>query len=416
MLYSPYTKGDFMPTRILIVDDTELNLKMVSAILTKDGYEVITARNGFEALEVIKLTPPALAILDVMMPDMDGYTLCRRLRQTPATAKIPIIVLTALSGVEDKIKAFDSGADDFLAKPFEPQELRARIKVLLRRVSIQEPIQTNTVSGKVIAVFSLRGGVGVSMLASNLAASFSQIWGTPTALVDLAFVNGQSALLLDLPLRNTWADLGRSPANEMDIDLINSVMLRHDAGVHVLASPRRPEDAEVITAEHVQRAIELLRPHYHYIVLDLPHDFLPTTLIGLDMADQILLMLSPETASVRCAANALGTFEQLNYPSESTTLVLNWPFKGKGLPRAGIEGALKKELGVVIPYAGDVVVASIMYGKPSALQMPLDPLGAFLEDLAYLYSKEEHKKNPPENVGEGFKRVKERAQARLEKS
>ncbi len=405
-----------MSIRILVVDDTELNLKMVSAILVKDGYEVITAHNGLEALEAIKSTPPALAILDVMMPDMDGYTLCGRLRKNPTTAKIPIIILTALSGVEDKIKAFDSGADDFLAKPFEPQELRARIKVLLRRVSEQEPVQTNVVSGKVIAVFSLRGGVGVSMLASNLAASLSQIWGTPTALVDLAFVNGQSALLLDLPLRNTWADLGRSPANEMDLDLVNSVLLRHDAGVHVLASPRRPQDAEGITAEHIQRAIELLRSYYHYIVLDLPHDFLETTLAGLDTADQILLMLSPETASVRCAANALGTFEELKYPSDHTTLVLNWPFKGKGLPRAGIEAALKKEIGVVIPYAGEVVVASIMYGKPSALQMPLDPLGAFLEDLAYLYSKEEHKQSPPEHVGEGFKRVKERVQARLEKS
>jgi pilus assembly protein CpaE len=405
-----------MSTRILVVDDTELNLKMVGAILQKDGYEVVTARNGLEALEVIKTKPPALAILDVMMPDMDGYTLCERLRENSITGKIPIIILTALSGVEDKIKAFDSGADDFLAKPFEPQELRARVKVLLRRVSERESIQTNEVTGKVIAVFSLRGGVGVSMLSSNLAASLSQIWGTPTALVDLAFLNGQSALLLDLPLRNTWADLRRSPANEMDMDLLNSVLLRHDAGVHVLASPRRPEDAEGISGEYVQRAIELLRTHYHYIVLDLPHDFNETTLTGLDMADQILLMLTPETASVRCAANALGTFEQLKYPADHTTLVLNWPFKGKGLPRAGIEGALKKELGVVIPYAGDAVVASIMYGKPSALQTPLDPLGAFLEDLAYLYSKDEHKQNPPENAGEGLKRVKERAQARQEKS
>jgi pilus assembly protein CpaE len=400
-----------MPVRILVVDDTELNLKMVSTILLKDGYEVITARNGIEALSIIKTTPPALAILDVMMPDMDGYTLCERLRQIPSTAKIPIIILTALSGVEDKIKAFDSGADDFLAKPFEPQELRARIKVLLRRVSEQIPVRANVISGKVIAIFSLRGGVGVSMLSSNMAASFSQIWGTPTALVDLAFVNGQSALLLDLPLRNTWADLVHSPANEIDTDLLNSILLRHDAGVHVLASPRRPQDAEGITAEHVRRAIELLRSQYNYVVLDLPHDFSETTLVGLDMADQILLMLSPETASVRCAANALGTFEQLDYPPNRTTLVLNWTFKGKGLPRAGIEGALKKELGIVIPYAGEVVVASIMFGKPSALQAPLDPLGAFIEDLAYQFSKEEHKQHPPESVGEGYKRIKVRQQA-----
>jgi CheY-like chemotaxis protein len=105
-----------MSTRILVVDDTELNLKMVGAILQKDGYEVVTARNGLEALEVIKTKPPALAILDVMMPDMDGYTLCERLRENSITGKIPIIILTALSGVEDKIKAFDSGADDFSGK------------------------------------------------------------------------------------------------------------------------------------------------------------------------------------------------------------------------------------------------------------------------------------------------------------
>jgi pilus assembly protein CpaE len=403
-----------MSNRILVVDDTELNLKMVSAILGKDGYEIVTARNGIEALEVIKTSPPALAILDVMMPDMDGYTLCGHLRKIPSTAKIPIIILTALSGVEDKIKAFDSGADDFLAKPFEPQELRARIKVLLRRAADVVPAatQNTALTGKVIAVFSLRGGLGVSMLASNLAASFSQIWGSPSVLVDLAFLNGQSALLLDLPLRNTWADLGHSPAKEMDMDLINSVLLRHDSGVHVLASPRRPQDGEVITAEHVQRAIELLRTQYHYIILDLPHDFSETTLVGLDMADQILLMLAPETASVRCAANALETFDQLNYPPERTALILNWPFKGKGLPRAGIEGALKKQIDVVIPYAGEAVVASIMYGKPSALQKPLDPLGIFLEDLAYLYSKEEHKQNPPEQAGDGLKGVRERAAAR----
>ena len=288
-----------MSAKILVVDDTELNLKMVGAILLKDGYEVITARSGNEALELIKVSPPALAILDVMMPDMDGYTLCNRLRENSITAKIPIIILTALSGVEDKIKAFDSGADDFLAKPFEPQELRARVKVLLRRVSENKSVQTSEVSGKVIAVFSLRGGVGVSMLSSNLAVSLSQIWKTPTALVDLAFMNGQSALLLDLPLRNTWADLIRSPIKELDMDQINSVLLRHDAGVHVLASPRRPEDAEGITGEYVQRAIELLRTYYEYIILDLPHDFTETTLAGLDMADQILLCLLYTSPSPR---------------------------------------------------------------------------------------------------------------------
>jgi hypothetical protein len=86
------------------------------------------------------------------------------------------------------------------------------------------------------------------------------------------------------------------------------------------------------------------------------------------------------------------------------------------LPRAGIESALKKEIDVVIPYAGEAVVSSIMYGKPSALQMPIDPLGAFMEDLAYMYSMDDHKQNPPENTRDRVKKIKERAQARQWKS
>ncbi|MBI5842061.1 MAG: response regulator [Chloroflexi bacterium] len=405
-----------MPTRILVVDDNEMNLKLVSATLQTEGYQVTTARDGREALESIKKQPPALAILDVMMPDMDGYTLCRHFRREPSTATIPIIILTALNQVDDKIKAFDSGADDFMAKPFEPQELRARVKVLLRRASEHVPVEEQELKAKMIAVFSLRGGMGVSTLASNLAIGLSQIWGTPTTLVDMAFVSGQSALLLDLPLRNTWTDIGRSPADEIDPDLLNRVILRHSAGVNVLASPHRPEDAEVVTPEHVRQTLEMLRKQYSYIVLDLPHDFSETTLIGLDMADQILLMFAPEMASIRCAGNALGTFEQLEYPAEKISLVLNWPFKGKGLPRKEMETALKKEISVVIPHAGDSLVTAITLGKPPTLQTPLDPLGTFLEDLAYLYSRQDHKDNPPEQPGPGWKRVKDREKTHQAKS
>ncbi|MEW6405177.1 MAG: response regulator [Chloroflexota bacterium] len=405
-----------MSTRILVVDDNELNLTMVRGALQSEGYELYMARNGFEALQAVKNQPPALAILDVMMPDMDGFTLCQKIRQEPATASIPIIILTALSQVEDKIKAFDSGADDFMAKPFAPQELRARVKVLLRRTAEHAPVQEDGKIGEIIAVFSLRGGVGVSMLASNLAIGFAQIWGSPTALVDLAFLNGQSALMLDLPLRNTWADISLSPANELDNDLLDRVLLRHGAGVHVLASPRRPEDAETITAEHVRRTLEMLSKQYAYVVLDLPHDFSESTLVGLDVADQILLLLAPELASVRCAANALGTFDQLEYPAAKTSLILNWPFKGKGLPRKEMETALKKEVSVVIPHAGEEPITAIILGKPPTLQMPLTPLGAYLEDLAYFFSREDHKQLTPPKMTEAYKRVKEREKTRQTKA
>ena len=177
-----------MAAHILIVDDNELNLKLATAVLEKEGYQTSTALNGKEALERANKNPPDLAILDVMMPDMDGYELCQRMRDTPKLAAIPVIILTALSSVDDKLKAFDVGADDFLSKPFVPAELRARVKVLLRHLNARVEIEKDSPTYK-IAVFSLRGGIGVSTLATNLAVGLTQLWDDESVLMDLSLIS-----------------------------------------------------------------------------------------------------------------------------------------------------------------------------------------------------------------------------------
>lgn len=123
-----------MAAHILIVDDNELNLNLASRVLEKNGYRTSTSLSGAEALELTEAETPDLAILDVMMPEMDGYELCRRLRENPKLKQMPIIMLTALSSVDDRLQAFDVGADDFLSKPFVPAELLARVKVFLRHL------------------------------------------------------------------------------------------------------------------------------------------------------------------------------------------------------------------------------------------------------------------------------------------
>ncbi|RME87501.1 MAG: response regulator [Anaerolineae bacterium] len=402
-------------TTILVVDDSELNRKLVSAALQADGHEVHTAENAAQALEMAGRLRPSMAILDVMMPDMNGYELCRRLRQMTVTAHIPIMILTSLSELDEKLKAFEAGADDFLAKPFQPEELRARVKVLLRRATMAPSTAAVGQQGKALAIFSLRGGVGVSTLAVNLAVGLAQVWPFPVALVDLALVNGQSALMLDLPLRNTWSDLSHIPAEELDAEVIDRVLLRHDAGVHVLAAPRRPEEAELLGEAQVGRVLALLRERYQYLIFDLPHDFSETTLAALDAADQILLLLSPELAATRCASIALDAFEQVGYTAEKITLVLNWTFPGKGLPRQEIEKALGREIRIVIPYAAETLIPSLTLGKPPTLQAPNTPLAALFEDLAYFLSKKEHKQAPPDPQREGYRRVMQRAKARQQR-
>ena len=400
-----------MAAHILVVDDNELNLKLATRVLEKDGYQISTALNGVEALKLSSETPPDLALLDVMMPDMDGYELCTHMRENPKLKNMPIIMLTALSSVDDRLKAFDAGADDFLSKPFVPAELLARVKVFLRHLESRAEAQNESVSQK-IAVFSLRGGVGVSTLATNLAAGMTQLWGAESVLVDMAFFNGQSALMFDLPMRNTWGDLAEMPEDEIDADVLDQVLLRHNGGTRVLAAPRSAINADMISEEKVTRVLSLLEERYPYIVYDLPHDFSPTTLAALDTANKILLVLAPELASVRSAGLALSVFEELGYPEDKVELVLNWNFQSQGLPRGEIETALKRKLSIVVPYVPDAIVTAITMGKPPIISMPETPLGALLEDLAFRWSEAGQKKKRPKNPTEAWLRLAERMRKR----
>jgi DNA-binding response OmpR family regulator len=116
--------------RVLVVDDDPPSVKMISFLLREEGYDVVSADNGVTALELVDREPPDLVILDVMMPHLDGFEVCRRMRQK---VDVPIIFLSAKGETVDKVTGLQLGADDYLAKPFEPAELLARVKAVLRR-------------------------------------------------------------------------------------------------------------------------------------------------------------------------------------------------------------------------------------------------------------------------------------------
>jgi len=406
-----------MPPRILAVDDDEFNRRLVAAALSRLNYEVSTAENGQEGLRLAAELKPDLILLDVMMPDMDGYDVCKRLRSLPSSAHTPIMMLTALDGVNEKIKGFEVGADDYLSKPFEPVELQARVQALLRRAAIQAPVESAAGdNGKVLAVFSLRGGSGVSTLAANVAAGLASIWGQPTVLVDQVFSGGQCALMLNLPFSHTWSVLSRMQPDEIDPEVLEAILLTHESGVRVLAAPSRPEQAEALSAPKVTRVLELLRQQYPYVVLDLPHDFGDTAVAGLDLADEILLLTTPDLASVRAAVCALDTFQALDYPREKVRVGLNWVFQRHGLARKDIETAIKRPIDLVIPFAPEPLVTAINLGKPPVFHDPTSPLGSLFEDLAFYFSQAEQKKQRPEQPSEAWLRVVQRFKKRQKKS
>lgn len=120
-------------TKILVADDDIAINELIKVNLELQGYEVIQAFNGTEAFAVAKQELPALLVLDVMMPEVDGFTVAQRVRQCPETSDIPIIMLTAMSQLTDKVNGFNIGVDDYLTKPFEIDELLVRVRALLKR-------------------------------------------------------------------------------------------------------------------------------------------------------------------------------------------------------------------------------------------------------------------------------------------
>jgi DNA-binding response OmpR family regulator len=120
------------PRRILVVDDDPKTAASIRLYLEREGYETVVAHGGRRALELARSEPPDLLVLDLMLPEIDGFEICRALR---AESSVPIVMLTARTTEEDKLRGLDLGADDYIAKPFSPRELVARVRAVLRRAS-----------------------------------------------------------------------------------------------------------------------------------------------------------------------------------------------------------------------------------------------------------------------------------------
>lgn len=238
-------------TRVLYIDDETLNFPLVARTFEPLGFQLDFAENGTGGVAKAESQKPDVIITDVMMPDINGYEVTRMLRREAQFAATPILILTAQSGLQDKLRAFEAGADDYLTKPFESAELSARVTALLRRLDAARATlpEMSAEEGRFIAVHSLRGGTGCSTLAVNLGIGLAGIWPRSTVLLDLTMTAGQVALMLNKTLRRTWADIARHQAAELDLEMLNSIVGDHESGLHFIVAPTFPAEAETLGAE-----------------------------------------------------------------------------------------------------------------------------------------------------------------------
>jgi pilus assembly protein CpaE len=360
-------------TRILIADDDAIIRELVGLVLHQEGFQVLPAKTGEEALSLAMRRQPDLCILDVMMPGTDGYTVCRHLRTNESTRLMPILILTAQAEARDKLAGFEAGADDYLTKPFDPAELVLRVKALLARSQMSKiSANKNVRRGKIWTVFGAKGGVGKTMTAVNLAIALAREPNTSIALVDADFSFGDLSAHLNLAPSRTILDL-LPYLDELDEELLAKVMIRHESNVRVLLGPYRPQDAERVTPEALQHILQALIEYFDYVLVDCACSYDDRTLALLDNADLILMLLTPEIGPVKNASTFLELANELEISPSKIQLILNRANSEVGIAAAEIERALQKAIPMRLISGGRPVVMSVNRGVPMLLEQPQHP-------------------------------------------
>ncbi len=380
--------------RILIIDDDEGLRTMVQIMLKRSGHEVALAANGAAGLELAEKQPFDIFVLDVMMPDMNGYEVARRLRASPATQNTPIIVLTARAQPVDQKSAIIAGADAYFSKPVAIEALNAKIAELLitgstaaKGEAANAPTATaapassaaSPRTGRLIGIVGWRGGVGATTLAVNLAGALTSA-GRRVCLVDLSPTSSHAALMLRLRPKPSWANLPAVPT----LPAVGALLLKHKSGLHLLASPESAI-TEIIPADVFAKTFRLLRDVFSDVVVDCGPALDGATRAALAQANSIILPIAPEVTSVQTVNTTFSTLAHLQLPPDTWRIVLNHPSPNDPmLPSDRIEKAINRPIDATLPYEQAHVV-SLFQGTPLVFTQPNSPyvaaLGGLLQKL-----------------------------------
>jgi len=368
---------------ILVIDDDGHALRLIKFALTKAGHEVVTASRGEEGLQKAFQQPPDLAIVDLMMPQMDGYEVCRRLRQNERTADALILVFTARIQEIDRQSALKAGANEFLTKTATPDELVSKVESLLAR---RAPVPGAEVTlGRAITLFSLRGGAGVSSLAINLAVALARQPNQKVALLDLCFLSSSVPLMLNVRPNLSLAELLREDTT-ISLDSLEKHMVAHSSGVKVLPIVLSLARVAPIPAKTVGRVLAVLKSGFNYVIVDTLSSLDDMTLAALIHSNQIILILVPEVASIQAATATLQAFRSLGLSEEAVVPIINHTFAKGGLSLRTIQSALKRPIKTVIPHEPELLIQAINSGTPLVLSQPSSAMATAIQKLASVLS------------------------------
>lgn len=288
-----------MPEKILIVDDDIDTLRLVRLMLERQGFEVVEASNGRLALDIAQRETPDLILLDIMMPDLDGFEVTRQLRDDTHTGEIPIIMFTAKTQVDDKLMGFEVGADDYITKPTQPRELFAHIKAVLSRTMKTRELTPISDKGYLIGMLAAKGGLGITTLTINLGIAIHNL--TEKEVIVAEFRPGQGSLSLQLGYlkpEGLTRLVERKTANLLPRD-VESQLVTHSSGVRILMSSYKPVNAKLINeAKAFENITNNLAFMGRYVLLDLGASLSPMAERVLAHCDEVVIATEPTPNTV----------------------------------------------------------------------------------------------------------------------
>jgi pilus assembly protein CpaE len=376
---------------VLAVDDSATIRETLSLLVEAqaDMELVGTAASGNEAVRRAAELQPDIVLMDIHMPDLDGIQAAWLVAsRAPHGA---VIMVTSEERIDFLQKAMTAGAQGYVLKPFgNGKQLFDTIREVhgrsaARRMQVVGGAPSDGKfrprMGKRVVVFGTKGGVGATTIAVSTALLLTEQTKGSVALIDADFLAGDATIHLDLAPQRTILDL-MPHIDALDTRLVEQVMATHRGGLHALARPTNPEQAEVLTAEHVRTILGSLAQMYDESVIDTRLTYDDRMLAVLDLADLYLVTLTPHLGTLRGARHFLHVARTLGYPDDRMIFVLNRASHLAGLNMDDISGVLGSRRIVQIPTGGPEVSQSVNEGKPLVLHQPKSPVARALHSLA----------------------------------
>ena len=382
------------PNPILICARSPELRTELEAALAGAGYATHAVTTPADAVAAMRGRAPDLIVAE----GLAASGAIASLRTAGSAGVTPILVVAPARDVEARIAFLEAGADDVIDGGFDRGELEGRVMALLIRAGKVRPeLAARATTGELVAFFSPKGGVGTTTLAVNTAVLLAGGGAPPPSssngaspvipasrvlLIDLDLQFGQVATHLNLTPRYDVAVLATDDQALADPDLARTYLAAHSSGLSVLAAPTRPEADFRVTLDHLQRIVELMRPSYDHIIVDLGSRLDPRALWVLEQSDAHVFVLFPEIAALRAMSLLMAFLADSTPLRASTHLVVNHVFPKELLKTRDVENLLRAKPAAEIPYTEVEMIRSVNEGVPLVMSRPASPAALALRRIA----------------------------------